>query len=146
MLTTTAQPASNQQSSTSNNNNNNSRLQFNRLATERKTVHVMNANINKDITKRDRQILASYNNQGGMNPHQQAANGTNLTNALNYPNQHYLNSAAGGGGGGSGMGHHQNTLDYNMTTGRSHTNAGSFLQKLSSKFSRRYLCVIYIIY
>ena len=50
----------------------------------------MNANINKDITNRDRQILASYNNQGGMNPHQQAANGTNLTNALNYPNQHYL--------------------------------------------------------
>jgi hypothetical protein len=102
----------------------------------------MNANINKDITKRDRQILASYNNQGGMNQQQQGANGagTNLTNALNYPNQHYLNSAVGGGG--SGMGH-QNTLDYNMTTGRSHTNAGSFLQKLSSKFSRRYLCAFF---
>jgi hypothetical protein len=111
----------------------NNRLQFNRLATERKTVHVMNANINKDITKRDRQILASYNQSGGPNgPNSQQTN-TNLTNQAqlhNYQNQHYLNNTASAIQGG-------NTLDYNMTTGRSHTNAGSFLQKLSSKFSRR---------
>jgi hypothetical protein len=107
----------------------------------------MSANINKDVTKRDRQILASYNNSaggqgtnggvssgggssaspskvGGANTLTRA-DGTNLTN-MNFQHQHYLNSNE-----------RQGTLDYNMTTGRSHTNAGSFLQKLSSKFSRR---------
>jgi hypothetical protein len=117
------------------------RLQFNRLANERKTVHVMSANINKDVTKRDRQILASYNhaaagaggaaspnNNGGTTGANTLANhgvGTNLTN-MNFQHQHYLNNND-----------RQATLDYNMTTGRSHTNASSFLQKLSSKFSRR---------
>lgn len=113
----------------------NNRLQFNRLATERKTVHVMNANLNKDVSKRDRQILASYNHAAaaaasgtGANSASTAAGGggaaqcTNLKNALHH--QHYLNSGQG-------------TLDYNMLSGRSHTNAGSFLQKLSSKFTRR---------
>ena len=111
----------------------NNRLQFNRLATERKTVHVMNANLNKDVSKRDRQILASYNHAAaaaasgtGANSASTAAGGaaqcTNLKNSLHH--QHYLNSGQG-------------TLDYNMLSGRSHTNAGSFLQKLSSKFTRR---------
>ena len=121
------------------------RLQFNRLASERKTVHVMNANL-KDVTKRDRQMLASYNHGGaagaasgaaggaaaggggGGGHHHQLAGATG-TNLASYPNQNYLNSAGGV------MAGHQ--LDYNMTTGRSHTNTGSFLQKLSSKFSRR---------
>ena len=110
--------------------NSSNRLLFNRLATERKTVHVMNSNI-KEVSKRDRQILASYNNSG---------TGTSGTGTLTN-------------GGGAGVGTltsnnasnlHQtyamgnpSTLDYNMTTGRSHTNASSFLQKLSSKFTRR---------
>ena len=116
------------------------RLQFNRLANERKTVHIMSANANKDVTKRDRQILASYNHAAAAGGDVGAANnttgtgantlanhgvGTNLTN-LNFQHQHYLNSND-----------RQATLDYNMTTGRSHTNASSFLQKLSSKFTRR---------
>ena len=113
------------------------RLQFNRLANERKTVHVMSANINKNVTKGDRQILASYNHaaagagaqaagQGASGANTLAGGvGTNLTN-MNFQHQHYLNSTD-----------RQATLDYNMTTGRSHTNASSFLAKLSSKFSRR---------
>lgn len=105
----------------------NNRLQFNRLAAERKTVHVMNANLNKDLSKRDRQIIASYNNsaqgQAGVGSTTGAAATTNLTNAQNYQNN-YLNN--------------QSTNEYNgMNSGRSHTNASTFLQKLSSKFTRR---------
>ena len=106
----------------------NNRLQFNRLAAERKTVHVMNANLNKDVSKRDRQILASYNNSGpgsaGVGSTAGAAATTNLTNAQNYQNN-YLNN--------------QSNNEYNgmMNSGRSHTNASTFLQKLSSKFTRR---------
>ena len=110
--------------------NNSNRLLFNRLATERKTVHVMNSNL-KEVSKRDRQMLASYNNSG-------TGTGTSGTGTL-----------TNGGGAGTltsnnasnlhqtyAMGN-PSTLDYNMTTGRSHTNASSFLQKLSSKFTRR---------
>lgn len=121
---------------TANNNNINSantntalpghRLQFNRLAAERKTVHVMNANINKDVTKRDRQILASYNQAAASAAGGAGAGGTLSGVGTNLTNVYPHNYQAG-----------QSTLDYNMTTGRSHTNAGSFLQKLSSKFSRR---------
>ncbi len=105
----------------------NNRLQFNRLAAERKTVHVMNANLNKDLSKRDRQIVASYNNApgaAGVGLTGGAAATTNLTNAQNYQNN-YLNN--------------QSTNEYNgmMNSGRSHTNASTFLQKLSSKFTRR---------
>ncbi len=120
-------------STTSNNNN---RLLFNRLANERKTVHVMSANLNKDVSKRDRQLINSYNHaaaaaNGGAPGGTAGASGlntttgtTNLTNAHNYQNN-FLNN--------------QSTLDYNgmMATGRSHTNASTFLQKLSSKFTRR---------
>ena len=117
-ITTTASSAS----------SNSNRLLFNRLATERKTVHVMSANLNKDVSKRDRQILASYNhataNSSTAGTGAAAAAATNLTNN-NYQNN-FLNN--------------QSTLDYNgmMTTGRSQTNASTFLQKLSSKFTRRY--------
>lgn len=103
-------------------NGSNNRLQFNRLAAERKTVHVMNANLNKDVSKRDRQILASYNNNSGAGTVGLTAGGnanTNLTNAQNYQNNYSGNEY--------GM----------MSTGRSQTNASSFLQKLSSKFTRR---------
>lgn len=108
-------------SSTSTNGN---RLLFNRLATERKTVHVMNSNL-KDVSKRDRQILASYNQTGATGTMTNGATGTlTSNNATNLHNNY------------AGMGN-PSTLDYNMTTGRSHTNASSFLQKLSSKFTRR---------
>ncbi len=104
-------------------NGSNNRLQFNRLAAERKTVHVMNANLNKDVSKRDRQILASYNNNGSGTGTVGSTSGgnanTNLTNAQNYQNNYSGNEY--------GM----------MSTGRSQTNASSFLQKLSSKFTRR---------
>ena len=105
---------------------NSNRLLFNRLATERKTVHVMGSNLNKDLPKRDRQMLSSYNHAtantaGGMNP---GATGT--LGGTNTLQQNYFNN--------TNMG--PSTLDYN-STGRSHTNGGSFLQKLSSKFTRR---------
>ena len=114
-----------QQNTTNNASGSNNRLQFNRLAAERKTVHVMNANLNKDVSKRDRQILASYNNNnagGGAGTVGSTSGGnanTNLTNAQNYQNNYAGNEY--------GM----------MSTGRSQTNASSFLQKLSSKFTRR---------
>lgn len=90
---------------------NNSRLnQFNRLATERKTVHVMG--LGKEAPfKRDKQMM----NQSG------AAGFSGNSNTLSH--QSYVPG--------------QSTLDYTMNT-RSNTNAGSFLQKLSSKFTRRY--------
>jgi len=101
------------------------RLQFNRLAAERKTVHVMNANL-KNVSKNDRQILASYNNNSGtgVGSTNGAAATTNLTNVQNYQNNYLNNSVAN---------------DYNgmLTSGRSQTNATTFLQKLSSKFTRR---------
>jgi hypothetical protein len=113
--------------------NTNNRLLFNRLATERKTEHVMSANLNKDVSKRDRQILASYNNAAaGASPgsasghaNTNAAANTNLTSVYQQNNNQYLNN--------------QSTLEYSgmMTTGRSQTNASTFLQKLSSKFTRR---------
>ncbi len=105
-------------------NASNNRLQFNRLAAERKTVHVMNANL-KNVSKNDRQILASYNNSGaGVGSTNGATATTNLTNVQNYQNNYLNNSSAN---------------DYNgmFTTGRSQTNATTFLQKLSSKFTRR---------
>jgi hypothetical protein len=106
------------------------RLQFNRLATERKTVHVMNSNLNKDLKQRQ-QLLNNFNN----NNHQSAAytsigtagmpsgilNGVSNANTLQNYND---------------LGGNQSSLDYTLS-GRSHTNASSFLQKLSSKFIRR---------
>lgn len=96
-------------------------MQFNRLATERKTVHVMSSNINKEIqNKRDKQLLNSYNQSTLASQASGAYTGTLNSNTLTH--QSYVPG--------------QSTLDYTMNT-RSNTNAGSFLQKLSSKFSRR---------
>lgn len=110
-----------------NQSNTNNRLQFNRLAAERKTVHVMNANL-KNVSKNDRQILASYNNSAttasGVGSTSGATATTNLTNAQNYQNN-YLNNQSG------------NEYNGMLTTGRSQTNTSTFLQKLSSKFTRR---------
>ena len=127
--TSTTTTAAQQQQQPATNGN---RLLFNRLATERKTVHVMGSNLNKDLPKRDK-VLASYNHTslatatgggGGMNP---GATGTlSGTTGLQSHNAYYNNSSMG-----------PSTLDYNMSTGRSHTNGASFLQKLSSKFTRR---------
>lgn len=123
------------------------RLQFNRLATERKTVHVMNNNMAGALSGASQanksaaagggvkpQMLASYNAAAAA----QATNNTNTlgTSTFNTYHHHHTfhnfnqptTNMPGQNGG-------QNTLDYS-TTGRANA-AGSFLQKLSSKFSRR---------
>ena len=121
-------------STTANNNNNNSninnsnnsssttnRLNFNRLANERKTVHVMN---NKDITKHNKQLYtaAGIHSNLASNNYSAVASGINHQHNLNGPSS-TLDSHSSGGGVG---------------IGRNQTNAtGSFLQKLSSKFTRR---------
>ena len=132
LYSTTATTTTNATTAAAANNNTNAannRLQFNRLATERKTVHGMTpfANKNEPAKQRDRQMLTTFNNATG---------GAAIGN---------VNSAGVGGSGVGGVGSYnanagvgganQSSLDYNMTTGRN--NAGSFLQKLSSKFSRR---------
>jgi hypothetical protein len=92
------------------------RLNFNRLAAERKTVHVMN--MNKDLNKRDKQLLS-----GNIVP--------NL--ATNHNNFNAIT-------GGMHLNGPSSTLDGHNSGGnsRSQTNTnGSFLQKLSSKFTRR---------
>jgi hypothetical protein len=92
------------------------RLNFNRLAAERKTVHVMN--MNKDLHKRDKQLLS-----GNIVP--------NL--ATNHNNFNAIT-------GGMHLNGPSSTLDGHNSGGnsRSQTNTnGSFLQKLSSKFTRR---------
>lgn len=87
----------------------------------------MSANINKDLqNKRDKQVLNSYNQanaQASAGGGAVALGPNNTLNSNTLSHQSYLPG--------------QSTLDYTMTTGRNHTNAGSFLQKLSSKFSRR---------
>jgi len=84
---------------------------FNRLANERKTVHIMN--MNKDGGKKDKQLASAL-----------AA-----VNANNYSNLHHFN--------GTNVGP-SSTLDSHTGATRSQTNTtGSFLQKLSSKFTRR---------
>ena len=105
------------------------RLQFNRMAAERKTVHVMSDGLNKDLTKRNRPMLTT-NAAGNVTSHT-VGGAMGGAGASGNNQQQYFNQSGYGGGGG------QSTLDYNMTTGRSSTNASSFLQKLSSKFSRR---------
>jgi hypothetical protein len=91
----------------------------------------MNSNLNKDLKQRQ-QLLNNFNN---TNHHQSAAyssigtggmpsgtlNGVSNANTLQNYNDYSGN---------------QSSLDYTLS-GRSHTNASSFLQKLSSKFIRR---------
>ncbi len=124
--TTSSVPANNSISQTHNGNsssntaasNNNNRLNFNRLAAERKTVHVMN--INKDTNKRERQLLGGITpNLSSNHNNYSALTGTIHTHHnINGPSS-TLNSHNGGGN-------------------RNQTNqSGSFLQKLSSKFTRR---------
>jgi hypothetical protein len=104
--------------------NPNSRLmQFNRLATERKTVHVMSSNINKDLQNKRDKLLNSYNQ-----PHLTGAGGAATSSGVGNLNSNTLTHQSYVPG--------QSTLDYTMNS-RSNTNTGSFLQKLSSKFSRR---------
>ena len=123
-------------STSTTNNNNGNRLLFNRLANERKTVHVFNSNI-KDLAKRDRQLLSSYNHATGATTNTGTlTNGTNGGGASNTGTLTSNNAATNLHNNYTGMGN-PSTLDYNMTTGRSHTNTSSFLQKLSSKFTRR---------
>ena len=106
------------------------RLQFNRLAQERKTVHVMNSGLSKDLKHRQ-QLLNNFNNGGGGAGaggighlhHQSLAYGGANSNTL----QNYTE-----------YGGNQSSLDYTLS-GRSQTNTSSFLQKLSSKFIRRYI-------
>lgn len=104
------------------------RLAFNRLAHERKTVHVMN---NKDISKRDRQLFAaagmSSNLAATHNNYSAIASGINHNN-LNGPSSTLDSHSSSGAGGGRNQ---TNNINNNSNT------SGSFLQKLSSKFTRR---------
>jgi hypothetical protein len=117
--------SSSQTTTTTSTNNNNTasatsnRLNFNRLANERKTVHVMN---NKDMTKNSKYSAAGMQPNLASNNYSAIASGiNNQHNNLNGPSS-TLDSHSSGGGG----------------IGRNQTNAtGSFLQKLSSKFTRR---------
>ncbi|RNA16943.1 hypothetical protein BpHYR1_024579, partial [Brachionus plicatilis] len=108
--TTTATSAQNPAATVANSiNSNNARLnQFNRLATERKTVHVMGLGRDNQMKRGDKPmaVAAGY-----------AGNSNTLSHQSYVPGQ--------------------STLDYTMNT-RSNTSHGSFLQKLSSKFTRRY--------
>lgn len=136
--TMSPQYSNNQPGSSSSNSN---RLQFNRLATERKTVHVMNSNLNKDIMsgKRQQQMLGQFNSNNNHQHHQSAAyapsNATGAGHTLNGSATHHNNANTLHNYNDLGGLGNQSSLDYTMS-GRGQ-NASSFLQKLSSKFIRR---------
>lgn len=91
------------------------RLNFNRAAAERKTVHVMN--MNKDSSKKDKN-----NTFGILSNHQ---NYSAISSGLNSQTSSTLDS------------HSATRASNNSSQFSSHTAGGSFLQRLSSKFTRR---------
>jgi hypothetical protein len=95
------------------------RLNFNRAAAERKTVHVMN--MNKDSSKKDKNSTFGILSNLSSNHQNYSA----ISSGLNSQTSSTLDS------------HSITRASNNSSQYSSHTAGGSFLQRLSSKFTRR---------